>query len=318
MSSNSTAVAILVSLAAGLLLGVAIYVLFGREETVADRVSKYVTLRGEDTESGKSLIERAFGDEQARKIARSPFLTRLKIEMEVADVKFGIEQLAALTLLATVLVGWLLDVSTHSAIAALLALLVPFAAQYAIKFVAGRQRRAFSEQLPDNLQVVSSAMRSGASFVGALKAVVEDAPEPSRRELHRAVLDESLGIPLVDALTQVTERMQSEDFQHVAIVASLQRETGGNTAEVIDLVAETVRERIEIRRMVRGLTAQGRLSGGVLALLPVALLMFISLVNPGYVHPLFHSTAGLIALAVAGCLVVAGGMVIKRIVEIEV
>ena len=84
-------------------------------------------------------------------------------------------------------------------------------------------------------------MRSGQTFVGALTAVLEDAPEPSQRELRRAVMDEQLGIPLTDALGQVTERMKSEDFQHVAIVASLQRETGGNTAEVIDLVAETVR-----------------------------------------------------------------------------
>lgn len=318
MSVDSSAVAIGVSVIAGLLLGLAIFVLLGREQTVADRVSSYVTLRDEDSESGKSLIERALGDEQARKIARSPFLTRLKIEMEVADIKIGLEQLAGLTLLLTILIAWLLDASTHSPFAIVLALFVPFGAQMVIKMVAARQRRTFAEQLPDNLQVVASAMRSGSSFVGALKAVIQDAPEPSRRELRRAVLDEELGIPLAEALAQVTERMQSEDFQHVAIVAALQRETGGNTADVIDLVAETVRGRIEIRRMVRGLTAQGRLSGGILALLPVGLLMIISLINPTYVHPLFHSTTGLVALGVSGVLVVSGGLVIKRIVEIEV
>jgi tight adherence protein B len=112
--------------------------------------------------------------------------------------------------------------------------------------------------------------------------------------------------------------MKSEDFQHVAIVAALQRETGGNTAEVIDLVAETVRERIGIRRLVRGLTAQGRLSGGVLSLMPVGLLMVISVVNPKYMHPMFHSTAGLIALAAAITLVIAGGLVIRKIIQINV
>ena len=187
-----------------------------------------------------------------------------------------------------------------------------------IKFLAGRQRRLFADQLADNLQVVASAMRSGQTFIGALSAVVDDAPEPSKRELRRAVLDEQIGIPLADALGNVTERMQSEDFQHVAIVAALQRETGGNTAEIIDLVAETVRERIEIRRMVRGLTAQGRLSGSVLALMPVFLLIFISLINPSYVHPMFHTTTGLIALAFGGVLVISGGLVIRKIVSIEV
>ena len=318
MSIDSSAVAIIVSVAAGLLLGVSIFLLIGREASVADRVSSYVTVRRDDAESGKSLIERALGDKQARKIARSPFLTRLRIEMEVADINLGIEQLAVLTVVVAILVGWLLDASTHSPVAALLALLVPFAAQGVIKMLAGRQRRAFSEQLPDNLQVVASAMRSGSSFVGALKAVIEDAPEPSRRELRRAVTDEQLGIPLAEALNQVTERMQSEDFQHVAIVAALQRETGGNTAEVIELVADTVRERIEIRRMVRSLTAQGRLSGGILSLLPVGLLMFISILNPSYVHPLFHTTMGLVALGIGLGLVVCGGLVIKKIVDIEV
>lgn len=318
MSGSSTLVAIGVSVVAGLLLGVAIFVLLGHEQTVAERVSAYVTLRRDDPESGKSLIERALGDKQARKIVKSPFLTRLRIEMEVADLKIGIEQLGLLIVAGTILVGWLLASSTGSPVAAALALFVPFGAHLAIKVAAGRQRRLFAEQLPDNLQVIASAMRSGQTFVGALKAVLEDAPEPSHRELRRAMLDEQLGVPLPEALNQVTERMRSEDFQHVAIVASLQRETGGNTAEVIELVAETVRERIEIRRMVRGLTAQGRLSGGVLSLLPVGLLMMMSMINPHYVHPLFHSTAGLIALGVGLTMVVSGGLVIRKIVEIEV
>lgn len=318
MSIDSPLVAVGISAAAGLLLGIAIFALIGRRETVADRVSAYVTLRRDDPESSKSLIERALGDRQARKIVRSPLLTRLRAEMEVAEVNIGLEQLAALVLLGTIVIGWLLAAKTHSPVAAALALFVPVVANFVIRMLASRQRRMFSEQLPDNLQVIASAMRSGQTFVGALKAVLEDAPEPSRRELRRAVLDEQLGIPLADALGQVTERMKSEDFKHVAIVASLQRETGGNTAEVLDLVADTVRQRIEIRRLVRGLTAQGRLSGGILAMLPVGLLMFISATNPTYVHPLFHTTYGLIALGVGLGLVVGGALVIRKIIQIKI
>ena len=315
---SASVVALGVSVAAGLLLGLSIYVLLGRRETVADRVSAYVTLRRDSTESSKSLIERALGDKQARKIVRSPYLTRLRIEMEVAEIKVGLEQFVLLVLLATVLVGWLLAVKTHSPFGALLALAVPVAAQIVIKTLAARQRRAFSEQLPDNLQVIASAMRAGQTFVGALMAVIDDAPEPSKRELRRAVLDEQIGVPLPDALGQVTERMKSEDFKHVAIVASLQRETGGNTAEVLELVAETVRQRIEIRRLVRGLTAQGRLSGGILAMLPVGLLIFMSTINPHYVHPLFHTTTGLIALGIGLGLVVSGALVIRKIIQIKI
>ncbi|HEX3802058.1 MAG TPA: type II secretion system F family protein [Solirubrobacteraceae bacterium] len=318
MSPGASVFAIVISVAAALLIGFAVLMLLTRNVTVADRVSDYVTLDANDSEAGLSLIERALGDKQTRTIVRSPFITRLRIEMEVADLKFGPEQLMVLTLLITVLVGWLLATSTHSPIAAVLAVSVPFVANFAIRALADRQRRLFSEQLPDNLQVIASAMRAGQTFVGALKAVIEDAPEPSRRELRRAVMDEELGVPLVDALGHVTERMKSEDFQHVAIVASLQRDTGGNTAEVVDLVSETVRERIEIRRMVRGLTAQGRLSGGVLSLLPVGLLMLISLLNPTYVHPLFHTTVGLIGLGVGVGLVVTGALVMRKIIDIKI
>jgi tight adherence protein B len=98
----------------------------------------------------------------------------------------------------------------------------------------------------------------------------------------------------------------------------LQRETGGNTAEVIDLVADTIRERIEIRRMVRSLTAQGRLAGVVLSLLPVGLLVIISLLNPAYTHPLFHTTIGLVALGIGVGCTGAGSFLINKIVNIKI
>jgi tight adherence protein B len=112
--------------------------------------------------------------------------------------------------------------------------------------------------------------------------------------------------------------MDSRDFEHVALVAALQRETGGNTAEVIDSVTETIRERLDLRRLVRTLTAQGRLSGWIVTALPVALLVIVSLINPHYIHPLFHRTAGVIALSMAAVMLVAGFFVIRRIVDIKV
>jgi tight adherence protein B len=318
ISIDSTLGAVAVSVVCALLVGwVVLMLLRLRRGSTVRRVAVYMTPTVPASDP-RSLAERALGDRQARTIARVPFLARLRLEMDVADLKLSLDQLIIATVLGTVLIGWLLELSTGSLLAALLALSVPFLAHAGVKLAAGRQRREFSDQLPDNLQVIASAMRAGQTFAGAMRSAVDDAPEPSQRELRRAVVDESLGVPLTEALGRVTERMKSEDFQHVAIVASLQRETGGNTAEVIDLVAETVRERIEIRRMVRSLTAQGRLSGGVLSLLPVGLLIMISLINPSYVHPLFHATAGLIGLGIAIGLVIVGGLIIRRIVNIDV
>jgi tight adherence protein B len=319
--TSSVGADVAVSVVVGGLFGLMVMLLTGQRNTdVAKRVSAYVTPTPEmvSLDPKRSLVERALGDKQARQLARSPWIGRIRLEVEIADINIPLEQLFLIVVVATVLVGWLLAESTKSPFAALLGLFVPIVAQQVVKFMAGRQRRAFAEQLPDNLAVLASAMRAGQTFIGALRQVLDDAPEPSRRELGRAVTDEQIGAPLSDALSNVTVRMRSEDFQHVAIVASLQRETGGNTAEVIDMVANTVRERMEIRRMVRGLTAQGRLSGGVLSLLPVALLILISVSNPSYVHPLFHTTLGLIGLGIGIGLVVLGGFAISKIVDIKV
>ena len=103
----------------------------------------------------------------------------------------------------------------------------------------------------------------------------------------------------------------------MALIATLQRETGGNTAEVVELVADTIRERLELRQMVRSLTAQGRLAGLILSALPLGLLLMVSLINPQYIHPLFHTTIGVILLVFAGLMSVLGSLVIRKIVQID-
>jgi tight adherence protein B len=161
-------------------------------------------------------------------------------------------------------------------------------------------------------------LRAGHSFIGALSVVVNDAPEPARSEFQRVVADEQLGVPIDDALHVVVERMQSRELEQVALVAALQRETGGNTAEVLDQVTDTIRERFELRRTVQTLTAQGRMSRWVLTLLPLFLLLAITLINPGYMSVMYDSVTGRVLLVLAGISVVSGSFVIKRIVNIKV
>lgn len=315
---SSTAGAAAACAVFGLLLGLAVLLTVTRRTDVSRRVSEFVSSGTVPELDARTLVDRALGDKQTRSIARSPYMAQLRVDVDVAESPVGLDQILAGVIVLTLLVGWLLVTETGSVLAAPLALVVPFVAKLVLRMKADKQRRNFSEQLPDNLQVIASAMRAGQTFVGSLQAVVDDAPQPSSKELKRAVTDEALGVPLQDALAHVTERMKSEDFQHVAIVAGLQRDTGGNTAEVIDLVAETIRGRLEIRRLVRGLTAQGRLAGFVLSGLPAGLLLIISVINPSYAHPLFHTTPGMIALGVALVLMGAGSYIIRRIINITV
>jgi tight adherence protein B len=301
------------------LIGLAAMALLTPRRSVRHRVGRFVsTSPVEKTKSWTgTLIERAFADD-GRGLEHSRRWATLAEEVELARIGVSLEEIVVLTAVGTVLLGWLLVTATASPLAAVLALCVPVGVRIAIRVRVDRERRAFDEQLPDNLQVVAAAMRAGHTFVGALALVAEDAPEPSRRELRRVLADEQLGVPLGDALNGVTERMNSRDFEHVALVAALQRETGGNTAEVIDVVTETIRERLDLRRLVRTLTAQGRLAGGVVTALPVALLVVISFINPHYIHPLFHRTAGVIALGLAVVMLVSGFLVMRRIVDIKV
>ena len=161
-------------------------------------------------------------------------------------------------------------------------------------------------------------MRAGHSFIGALAVVVDDSAEPSASEFRRVVADEQFGVPLEDALASVVERMDNRDLAQVALVAALQRETGGNTAEVLERVTETIRERFELRRLVKTLTAQGRMSRWIVSALPVLLLAAISALNPRYMSPLFSHSLGRVLLVVAAVMVVSGSLVIKRIVDIKV
>jgi tight adherence protein B len=199
-----------------------------------------------------------------------------------------------------------------------LAFFLPFIVRAVIKRKLGRRRSAFGEQLPDNLQVLSSALRAGHSFVGALSVVVDDSPPPSREEFRRVIADEQLGVPLQDALDEVARRMDNRDLEQVSLVAALQRETGGNTAEVLDRVTDTIRERFELRRLVKTLTAQGRMSRWIVSALPVVLLSVITLINPGYMEPLYTESLGRVLLVGAGLFIVAGSIVIGRIVNIKV
>jgi tight adherence protein B len=187
-----------------------------------------------------------------------------------------------------------------------------------VRIAADKVRRKFGDQLPDNLQVLASALRAGHSFSGALKTMTNDAPEPSKTEYRRVVTDEQLGISIETSLNLVSERMKNEEVAYIGLIATLQRETGGNTAEVLDRVTQTIRERMKLKRLVSTLTAQGRFGGWIVTALPVAMVVILSIVKPDYMDPMLANIGGIIALVAAALMVVTGAIVIRKIVDIDV
>jgi tight adherence protein B len=287
--------------------------------TLRKRMAEFVSMPVEEKERASgALTDRVEGGTE-KLLGQMRWWERFVAELELADISIPPERILLFTFIGTFLTIWLLSVILHSLLIALpVGLVVPFGVRAWVKRKVARKRRLFAEQLPDNLQVLASALRAGHSFIGALSVVVDDAPEPSRTEFRRVIADEQLGVPLEEALHVVVERMQSRELEQVALVGALQRQTGGNTAEVLDRVTDTIRERAELRRTVQTLTAQGRLSRWVVSLLPVFLLVVITLLNPSYMHVLYSTSTGKILLVFAGVMVVSGSLVIKRIINIKV
>jgi len=309
---------LLVSLASAGLFALGVMMMVRpRRGNLRARMAQFVSLRGvASKDDGARLTQRVFVGAE-RSLETTKWWARFVEALELAEIRIPAVQLLLWTFVATFFAMWSLVMIGGSLLFAVLGLGVPFVVRALISRKIDRLRAQFAEQLPDNLQVLASALRAGHSLVGALSVVVEDAAEPSRSEFRRVVADEQLGVSLEDALNVVGRRMGNRDLEQVGLVAALQRETGGNMAEVLDRVTETIRERFEIRRIVQTLTAQGRMSRWVVSLLPIVLLATITVLNPTYVEPLYKETFGRVLLAVAAVMLVAGSLVIKKIVDIK-
>jgi tight adherence protein B len=314
---QSVAGMLLADVTAAVLIAIALVALVRpRRRTLRARMAEFVSISQAEREGATSPREAVLAAAE-RSFAKTRWWARLKEVLELAGIRVSATQIVLSTVGGALVVMWLLTVLGGSVLYAPLGLAVPFAVRGLITRKLQRQRDLFADQLPDNLQVLSSALRAGHSLVGALSVLVEDCAEPSRGEFRRVIADEQLGVPLEQALDAVARRMASRDLEQVALVAAVQRDTGGNTAEVLDRVAETVRGRFELRRLVKTLTTQGRMSRWIVSGLPVVLLVLITALNPKYVAPLYTEPLGRALLVVAGVMVVAGSLVIKKIVNIK-
>jgi tight adherence protein B len=187
-----------------------------------------------------------------------------------------------------------------------------------LRVALSRRADKMREQLPDVLTIIASSLRAGHSFLQALDTVAREIPAPADVEFQRLVAEIRLGRPAEDALEALADRVGNPDFRWAVLAVNIQREVGGNLAEILDNVADTLRERATIRRQIKVLTAEGRLSAWVLAILPFAIALYMFAVNPGYISMLFTTQLGLFMLGVAGVLMVLGILWMRKIVDIDV
>jgi tight adherence protein B len=187
--------------------------------------------------------------------------------------------------------------------------------------VAILSRRRFTRlhaQLPDILMILASSIRSGHSFLQALDMVAKESGEPGSSEFARLVAEIRLGRPMEEAMLAMSDRVGSPDFEWAVMAVNIQREVGGNLTELLDGIADMLRERETLRRQVDVLAAEGRLSIGILTALPVLLMLYLAIANPDYLDLLFSTRIGVILLSAAGGLLVIGFLWMRRMIKIDV
>ncbi len=186
-----------------------------------------------------------------------------------------------------------------------------------LSFRIGRRRAAFGEQLPDVLQLIVGSLRSGFSLAQAIDAVVRDGTQPAAGEFSRALAETRIGLELEDGLNRVADRMECNDLRWVVMATRIQREVGGNLAEVLKNTVDTMRERAQTRRHVRALSAEGRLSGVIIVGLPIVLGAWLTFSKPQYMSPLFTTPMGVMMIAGGALLIVVGAFWIRALVKVE-
>jgi tight adherence protein B len=188
----------------------------------------------------------------------------------------------------------------------------------AVSIAASKRADRLRNQLPDVLMVLASSLRAGHSFLQGLDMVAKEVGDPAAQEFTRTVTEIRLGRPVDEALEAMAERVGNDDFDWAVLAINIQRQVGGNLAEVLETVAETIRERGVLRRQVKVLSAEGRLSVAILVALPPLLATYISFVNPAYIDTLFGTRPGLMLVGGAGILMIFGFLWMRKVVKLNV
>ena len=203
-------------------------------------------------------------------------------------------------------------------LAPVMGLLVPLVLWSSVSVLIGRRKRAFTEQLGDCLNTVANALRAGYSFQQAMDVVAKEMEPPISSEFERVMTDITMGVTLEGALEQMNKRVGSADFDLVVTAVLIQREVGGNLAQILDTISDTINERIRMKREINALTAQGRLSSWILIALPFAMAVFCWTFNHDQMMVFIDEEIGHYAALFAVILEILGYFVIQKIVDIEV
>jgi len=252
-------------------------------------------------------------------LPRLGFVTPLVGMIGRAGLKKRVGEVVLYVLLAAGAAILLVTIVTGNPALGVLAGVVGAAVPFLLVRRMARKRSAlFAEQLPDALDLARAALQAGHGLMAALSVVADEFPDPIAQEFREVTEEVRLGLPLREALDNLSKRVDAPDIALLEIGILVTQDIGGNLAEVFDNIGHTIRERFKLQRETKTLTAQGRMSGTVLTALPILVAVGLSILNPGYFAPMFAPGKGRYMLAYAACSLLAGHFVIRRLVRVKV
>ncbi|MFT4111383.1 type II secretion system F family protein [Silvibacterium sp.] len=249
-------------------------------------------------------------------LVKSPLATQLAALIVRSQVKTTVSAILQMSAGLALLCGIGIFLGLNSPLLAVAAAVavgyIPFAY---LKFRQKKRLNAFNATLPECVETCARSLRAGHSVIASLDIVAQEAPEPAKTEFAEVFKKQNYGLPLNEALLQMMDRMPSEDLRVMVTAFLVQRDTGGNLVDVLERLVVVMRERLRIQRDIRTHTAQGRMTGWILCMLPIGLLVLINLISPGYSAPFFHTDLGRHMLYAGIGLLLLGGYLIRRIIH---
>lgn len=319
--------AALIAFAAVALLAYALYSMATAErQLVADRLRRHgsaaVAVGAPSTASSALLLEKDYSKigPLDRALKRSSLAERIALDLARAGVPLRVGEYvlirwlvgAALFTFIGFVLGW------HLITALALGVLGFYLPRFYVKRQEGKRIKKFEDQLVDALTMMANSLKSGSSFLQAIDMVARELPDPISNEFSRVVAEANVGASVETSLLDLAERVRSYDLYLVVTAMLVQREVGGNLAEVLENIAHTIRERLRILRQVQVETAQQRISGYIIGALPIIVMIGMLILNPIYPEILLHTGIGQIILVGLGVMELLGFLIIRRIVDIEV
>jgi tight adherence protein B len=258
-----------------------------------------------------------------RRVERSTFGERIAKMLARADLKLKGGEFMAIMVIASIFLGGLLFYLTKSnilfaAVGAVVGAIIPLVY---VQNQQGKRLIRFNEQLPDMLNLMVNGLRAGYSTLQSMEAISKELPPPISEEFRRVVQEQALGIDVGLALENLVRRIPSDDLDLVITAMKVQREVGGNLAEILDTISYTIRERVRIKGEIRTLTAQQKYSGRFLALMPIIVVGILYLLNPSYMQEFILPSSqpcGYISLAVVVLLITSGYFAMNKLSDIEI